>query len=283
MTDIVCVSITNGFEFKGEITIEGFLNNRYSIDEYNGILRVVTTTNVTRYEKHYYGDKLVFGQLPSDETWGTSANLYCINLDSWEVVAGVYQFAPIGETVRSVRYEGDKAYVCTAVQVTDPVFFFDLSDLSNITYKDTGNIEGFSTSLVNFGDGYLLGIGQGAEWGSLKIEIYRETETGVESVAVYESQHTEFSSDYKAYYIDRKNQLIGLGLEYYILAGHSNFENSYLVLHFNRESGELEVATETKMTCNQPGFMRGVYIDGYFHMFGNNDYKSVKLDFDKGV
>jgi uncharacterized secreted protein with C-terminal beta-propeller domain len=277
MTDIVCVSITDGFEPKGEITIEGFVNNRYSIDEYNGILRVVTTTNVTRYEKHYYGDKLVLGQLPSDDTWGTSANLYCISLDSWKVVAGVYQFAPVGETVRSVRYEGDKAYVCTAVQSTDPVFFFDLSDLSNITYKDTGNIEGFSTSLVNFGEGYLLGIGQGATFGTLKIEIYRETETGVESVAVYECEHTDFSSNYKAYYIDRKNQLLGLGLNYYSTA-NADFEYSYIVLHFNRDTLELELITETEMNRGNIDFMRGVYIDGYFHMFGNNDYKSVKLD-----
>jgi uncharacterized secreted protein with C-terminal beta-propeller domain len=163
------------------------------------------------------------------------------------------------------------------VQSTDPVFFFDLSDLSNITYKDTGNIEGFSTSLVNFGEGYLLGIGQGATFGTLKIEIYRETETGVESVAVYECEHTDFSSNYKAYYIDRKNQLLGLGLNYYSTA-NADFEYSYIVLHFNRDTLELELITETEMNRGNIDFMRGVYIDGYFHMFGNNDYKSVKLD-----
>ena len=80
------------------------------------------------------------------------------------------------------RFDGTDAYVCTAVQLTDPVFFFDLSDMDNITYKETGTIEGFSTSLVNFGNGYLLGIGTGNVWGSLKIEIYEESATGVVSV-----------------------------------------------------------------------------------------------------
>ena len=278
MTDIVCISHSDGFENKGEITIEGYVNNRYSIDEYNGVLRVVTTTSVNKYQQRYFWSSY-HKELVQDESVGTSANLYCINLDSWEVVAGVYQFAPIGERVRSVRYEGDKAYVCTAVQVTDPVFFFDLSDLSNITYKDTGNIEGFSTSLVNFGDGYLLGIGQGAEWGSLKIEIYRETETGVESVAKFEREKTTFSSNYKSYYIDRKNQLLGLGVNSYLYDenGKRFDTRTYLVLHFDRETLELEVANE----CLLEGSYitaRGVYIDGYFYMFGNNDYKSVKLD-----
>jgi uncharacterized secreted protein with C-terminal beta-propeller domain len=140
-----------------------------------------------------------------------NANLYCIDLATWQVAASVEQFAPPGESVRSVRFDGDYAYVCTAIQTSDPVFFFDLSDLNNITWKDTGNITGFSSSLVNFGDGYLLGIGYNAEWW-MKIEVYEEGENGVESVCLYE-QKANFSQDYKAYLIDREKGYIGLGLD----------------------------------------------------------------------
>ena len=40
----------------------------------------------------------------------------------------------------------------------------------------------------------------------LKIEIYEESEDGVVSVTAYE-KGVDFSRDYKAYFIDRKNQL----------------------------------------------------------------------------
>ena len=72
----------------------------------------------------------------------------------------------------------------------------------HITYKDTGDIKGYSSSLVDFGDGYLLGIGYGNDRNTLKIEIYVETENGVVSLCSYERRDTQFSEDYKSYYIE---------------------------------------------------------------------------------
>ena len=115
-----------------------------------------------------------------------------------------------GEEATAVRFDGVYAYVCTAevITLTDPVYFFDLSDLSNITYTDTGTIDGFSTSLIQLEDGYLLGIGYNEER-NLKIEIYEETESGVQSVCTYEKA-CGFSEVYKSYFIDREKNLIGL-------------------------------------------------------------------------
>ena len=101
--------------------------------------------------------------------------------------------------------------------MSDPVFFFDLSDVKNITYKETGTIEGYSSSLVNFGDGYLLGIGV-VNWSDFKVEVYEEKEDNVKSVCAYELNSADYSLDYKAYYIDRENQLVGLGIQ-----NHNNY------------------------------------------------------------
>ena len=111
---------------------------------------------------------------------------------------------------------------------SDPVYFFDLSDLNNITYKETGNIDGFSTSLINMGNGYLLGIGQ-EDWNTFKVEIYKETETGVEGFCKYIQMRVDYSTDYKSYYIDRENQLIGLGLTCNTGSGGEK----YVLLHFD--------------------------------------------------
>ena len=228
-TEIICLSHTSKkLDVIGCVTLDGSVKDQYSMDEHNGVLRVVLTSS-TGYAKISNVVQDPGATLPER---GTNANLYCIGLDSFEIIAKVIGFAPQGETVESVRFDGDFAYVCTAVviTITDPVFFFDLSDLDNITYKDTGTIEGFSSSLVDFGDGYLLGIGVDENW-CFKLEIYKEGESTVESVCKYEPLCAFFPSDYKAFYIDRKNQVIGMALGGFT----DNRDTAYILLKFDGE------------------------------------------------
>lgn len=274
MTEITGVSYAGEtLEKLGSITVEGYVKDQYSLDEYEGILRVVTTTDATRYRDYQseYNDEDVLAEI---DGWnnGTSANLYCISLNDWQIAAQVLQFAPKGEIVRSVRFDKEMAYVCTSVELTDPVFFFDLSDLSNITVKDTGTIEGFSSSLVNFGNGYLLGIGTGSNWGTLKLEIYEESENGVESVCAYELPNTEYATEYKSYYIDRQNQFVGLGIYSY---GENKYTGSeYLLVLFD---GYQLVELVRAPLDGQLNDMRAVYIDGYFYMFGADMFAVEKI------
>ena len=157
MTDISAISYGDTeMEYIGTATVEGYVKDQYSLDEYEGMLRVVTTIDATVQ----WTTPNEFGLVGTSNIGiSTSVNLYVISLENYKVIASVESFAPIGETVRSVRFDGTDAYVCTAIELKDPVFFFDLTDVNNITYKETGTIEGFSTSLINLGDGYLLGIG----------------------------------------------------------------------------------------------------------------------------
>ena len=245
MTEISALSYSgDAFHPLGHVSVEGEILNQYSMDEYEGILRVVTTTT------------------------NRNASLYCIDLNTWEVVASVENFAPEGETVRSVRYDGTAAYVCTAftsiVELNDPVYFFDLSDLNNITYKDTGTIEGFSSSLVNFGD-VLLGIGYGDDWDTLKIEIYAETDTSVEPICSYEVPQCAFSEEYKSYLIDRNNMRLGLGYSHWNDDGSG--EDCYVLLQFDGYN-LIEVL---KVPVGGPHeYKRAVIIDGYIYIFGDN-------------
>ena len=254
-------------EYKGSICVNGTVKNQYSMDVYEGVLRVVTTTRESLLSVSRDGETQM---LDRDTGNDTSADLYCISLAEWRVIAQVVGFAPKGETVESVRFEGDHAYVCTAVvvTVTDPVFFFDLSDLSHITYKDTGEITGYSTSLVDFGDGYLLGVGVGDGFGTLKIEIYEESATGVVSVCKYELENVSYSEQYKSYYIDRENRLIGLGVSYWGKSEADSY-NGYVVLHF--DGFALREVLKEKLNGTNEG-KRGLLIDGYFYLFGMNDF-----------
>ena len=218
----------NGFQYQGAVTVSGSVLNQYSMDEYQGQLRVVTTTEEYKTRKTAQNGTTEMYDVSAS---AVNANLYLIDLADMTVKNSVEQFAPEGERVQSVRFDGTAAYVCTSIQLSDPVFFFDLTDPDHITWKDTGTIEGFSSSLVSFGDGYLLGIGRGDSWDTVKIEVYEEGADGVESVAVYESDRSGYSTDYKSYFIDRENRLVGLAISRYDYS--YNYQCEYVLLSFN--------------------------------------------------
>ena len=258
MTEIVCLSYgDNGFAQAGGVIVEGTVLNQYSMDEYNGVFRVVTTIN------NPY----------------TSASIYCVDMQTWEIIGSVKAFSPRGEDVQSARFDGEKAYVCTAEVVTlrDPVYVFNLSDPTNITYKDSGEIKGYSTSLVQFGDGLLLGIGYNDDR-SLKIELYQETENSVEIVYTYEPEiYTSFSEEYKSYFIDRERGLFGLGV--FASSYADKYSSQEYRLLYVDEYGIVEMLTISLTGDNAK--KRATLIEdengnGYFYMFGE-EFKVVKI------
>lgn len=278
MTDISCLTYGgDSFEIKGTATVRGYVKDQWSMDEYENILRVFTTTNATTVRERSHSNGTVSAEILKTATGRSNASLYCIDLSTFKTVASVIDFAPPNEKIQSVRFDKETAYVCTSIEMSDPVFFFDLSDLNNITYKDTGTIEGFSTSLINLGNGYLLGIGRGGSWSSFKAEVYEETAKGIRSVSSYELENTTYSTEYKSYYVDRENQLIGLGIEdnsYYNKKDKRLNVSRYIVLHFDGYELVELVNVPLAGACADK---RSVYIDGYMYMFGNRDFKVEKV------
>ncbi len=269
-TNIYTISYSSGvLENKGMVRVDGFLNDQYSLDEKDGVLRVVTETWTRTGKRYHTVDNYNYTSIENYR----SADLYCIDLESYGIIGSVIGFAPEGEQVASVRFDGDSAYVCTAVVVsfTDPVFFFDLSDMSNITYTDTGVIEGFSTSLIELEGGYLLGIGYGNTRDHLKLEIYEEKNGMVVSVCTYELRGVEFSEDYKSYYINRKDNLFGL------MTSRSDV-GDYILVHFN--GGAIVPAANVKFDrVSDEGWTRATIVDGKLFVFASEgQFKAVKLE-----
>lgn len=272
-TDIACISYADGgLSYVGKATVDGSVKDQYSMDEYENVLRVVTTTNELTYKKRSYSNG-AYWSMANDLT---NASLYCIDLRDFDTLASVENFAPAGETVESVRFDGVKAYVCTAVVImlTDPVYAFDLSDLTNITCVGTGEIDGYSSSLVDLKDGYLLGIGYG-ESGGLKLEIYKETGNNMEIVDSYE-EGFDFSEEYKSYLIDRENGYIGIGVTDWNWEGeYKGGASRYLLFLFDMGREEIDlVVNEYLPGVNE--YKRGLLIDGCLYMFGG-EFKVIEL------
>ncbi len=256
MTDIAILSYSGDtLESKGNITVNGTIKDKWSMDEKDGYLRVVASTDAARDTRE-------------------NASLYIYDLKDNSLLTSVERFAPDGETAESVRFDGDKLYVCTAVVITftDPVYFFDLSDYSNITYTDTGDIKGFSTSLINLGEGFLLGIGQEG-WSDVKVEVYEECADGVVSVDRYIINAT-YSTDYKSYYVNREENLFGFGVNYFHDENGETYKGMYILLGFDGYELTELARVECSDNCDR---MRGIYIDGYLYLTSDSAFKVVKI------
>ena len=258
-SDIAVLDYT-GEEFvdRGIITARGWTEDQYSFDEKDGYLRVVTSTNdtVERNDEGNIGLSIK-----------NSASLYIFDLKDNSLAYKVEDFAPQGESVSAVRFDGDACYVCTAVVVnfTDPVFFFDLSDYEHITYTDTGIIDGYSDSLINYGEGQLLGIGR-ENWQYSKVEVYEEIGDQVMGVYKFKFEGT-YSTDYKSYLVNREENLFGFGVSYFYEYDEktqvSKTYNCYILISF--DDSEMTVQ-KFKIDALQPQYTRAAYIDGYLYI-----------------
>ena len=250
---------SDSFETEGIITVNGWVEDRFFIDEHEGHLRLVT--NEYKYRNKY--------SLISD-----NSSLYVYDLSSLSLVASVVDFAPDGEQATSVRFDGDRLYVCTAeiVNYLDPVFFFDLSDYSNITEVNTGFIDGFSSTLISFGDGYLLGIGP-KDSATNKVSVYKRQGDAVITVAEYYFKGG-FSTDRKSFLIDAERGLFGFATGNYRDDNGENVEGPYILLHFDGESfiELLKFANTHNITS-----LRSVYFDGYLYLLKNTDIEVRKV------
>ena len=260
MTEVAVIKYSDGsLESKGSITVNGRVKDQYSFDERDGYLRVVTSTRVRQSESE--GDVI---NLKNSQ----NVSLYIFELSGNTLAYSVENFAIEGEEAVSVRFDGDKLYVCTAVVVTftDPVYFFDLSDYENITSTDTGVIDGFSTSLINLGEGFLLGIGE-KDWRYGKVEVYEERGGKVVSVDEYKLDGS-YSQDYKAYLVNREENLFGFSIYQYVEDANGmsgRYEQRYILLGF--DGYKLNVLCDVKVNnAYSSDLYRAACIDGYLYV-----------------
>lgn len=263
-------------ENKGIITVEGAVKDQYSMDEYDGHFRVVTSTSKVKVKESSNGNSNDSTSSIAMSDRKTNASLTVFNLESLTKVAEVRDFAPDGEEAASVRFDGNKAYVCTAVVVTftDPVYYFDLSDYSNITYTDTGVIDGFSSSLIQLGDGYLLGIGEENRTYS-KVEVYEEVNDQVVSIDKYLFDGT-YSTNYKSYFIDRETDMFGFAVDHLLYPDENRWYDTYILLTFN--GNEIIEVVKVKMDFANAGRVRAFIDDGYLYITDDTKIKVVSLD-----
>ena len=129
--------------------VPGFLVNQYALSEWDGHLRVATTSGETLQED--------FASAAPTSSAIRVLTQQGDQLKQTGVVSGLGK----GERIYSVRFIGPRGYVVTFKQ-TDPLYSVDLSDPAEPTVTGELKINGYSAHLQPAGDGRLIGIGQEA-------------------------------------------------------------------------------------------------------------------------
>jgi hypothetical protein len=125
--------------------VPGMIDSRFSVDEYDGFLRITTTTN--------FGD-------------ASRNNLYVLDQTDQKLnIVGKLEGLAPGERIFSTRFQGKYGFVVTFRQV-DPLFTIDLSNPTNPKVAGELKIPGFSEYLQVIeqdGKTLLLGVGRDAD------------------------------------------------------------------------------------------------------------------------
>ena len=135
--------VEQGTQYVASGSVPGRVLNQYSLGEYQGNLRIATTTENT-----------------DGESFTESNNVYVLgeNGTALDILGQIEGIAP-GERIYSARFIGERGFLVTFVRV-DPLFTLDLSNPANPTILGELKVPGFSDHIQLLDENHLLTIGR---------------------------------------------------------------------------------------------------------------------------
>lgn len=250
VTKIMKFSYENGnIHGVGIAELQGYLNDTFSLDEYDGYLRVVAT----------------------DWNSGDEINALYIYNTQMELTGKIDDIAP-GETIRSARFFGDAGYFVTFRQ-TDPLFSVDLSDPENPQILGALKVTGFSSYLHFYGEDRLLGIGYEADENTgattgIKLSMFDISDpsnvTEISRYVIKGASYFAGLNNYKAILVNPEKNLLGFVCD-----------DNYLVFSYDEESGFENLLTYNLSEGGRSQYywsayndVRGLYINDTFYLAG---------------
>ena len=245
------------FNFDEELTYKavgsvfGTALNQFALSEYNTILRIATT------EGFSWGNS------------GTKNTLYTLKeKDGLLSIEGTLSgLGKEGETVKSVRFMGTKAYLVT-FKTTDPLYTIDLSDPKSPKKMGELKVNGYSAYLHPIGEDKLLGIGQDTdkEGGrkGVKIELFDISDfrnpSSLDVITLPINTSSELEYNHKALAYRASDNLFAFPYQHYINGVVSSFTQNNLGIYQVAESSlkSYEPLTSTSETW---GEHRGLIFD----------------------
>ena len=236
--------------------------NQFSLDEYQGYLRITTT-----------------------EGWGDDTNNRLIVMnENLTVVASLDNLGKPRERLQSTRFIGDRAYLVT-FEMTDPFYVIDLSNPLNPVILGELEITGFSSYLQPLADNHILGIGfeaddQGQTLG-MKLAIYNVADPAnpieeSKALLLYEDFGWNFASvtyNHKDLLLDQSKSIIGFPFSSYDYSNNAyTFNTGYMVYSFEDFILSQEAFIQHSNTTDMMNEMqKGLFLDDYLYTVSRNE------------
>lgn len=233
-----------------ETQVNGYLNDSFSIDEYKGGLRLVTTLDETNSNSVYVLDE---------------------NLEE----TGKIENLAKDERIYSARFMGDIGYFVT-YRETDPLFSVDLSDPANPKIIGELKIPGFSKYLHPYGEGLLLGIGMEVDENDVKdnrvkLSVFDISDPAnvkeIDKIVLEDSYYSMAFDDYKSVLADVEKNLIG-----FFSYGERNM---YHIYTYDRIHGF--VCQMQEVVNGNFASVRGMYIGEQFYVIAGNQIEVYRI------
>lgn len=281
MTSITKISIGNGLSLEASAEFEGYPENSFSMDEYNGYLRVVLSVDkhsnmyLVRDQSDEYGEHIQdeYGEYVQNSFHRETSNSLYVLDSALNIVGSLTGLAP-DERIYSCRFEGDDAYFVTYRQ-TDPLFHADLSDPANPVIVDELKIPGYSEYLQRFGE-LLFGFGVTDE-GTLKLSMFSENGDGtmeeLATTVIDGAFYSDALHDHHAILADSERNIIAFATT--VDNGSGIGKPVYYIFSFD----DGKFTAEAQITLADQSYasdsIRGLYIGNFFYIYQNSPEKSA--------
>jgi uncharacterized secreted protein with C-terminal beta-propeller domain len=237
ITGIVKISLDK-FEVSATGNVPGRPLNQFSLDEYQGFLRIATTI----------GEGFWWYFAPT----GESVNDVYV-LDKNLNTVGSIQNLGLRERIYSVRFIEDKGYIVTFRQI-DPFFVLDLSNPKNPELKGELKIPGYSSYLHPITKDKILGIGK--EGSKVKISLFDvadpQNPTEIDKYTLDE-YWSDILNTHHAFLLDKKHKI-------FFLPGS---KGGYI---FSYKGNQLRLTRAVSGISAR----RAIYINDYLYIIGEN-------------
>ncbi len=272
--------------------VKGAMLNQFSLDEHNGYLRVATTNMGASW-------RMLFPNTIMWESFETHVTNYLFILKVNKAASGFTLVSQISEglgkpneTIRSVRFNGDVAYIVTFLQ-TDPLYVIDLSDPEHPAITDAIFLPGFDTYQHPWGDNLLIGFGHNATENGvingLKVSAYDVTMGAAHEIQTmilgteqdstpfmrYEYSYSEASYNHKAFLVSPSHNLFGFPFarSSYSDFGYDHYSAFYLLrIDFSSATplSEPIKISHPQVENAYTHVQRAIYIENFVYTFSNN-------------
>lgn len=257
--------IDGSVKLQAKTEIAGNIKNQFSMDEYQGKLRVASTSGYTANPENV---------------------LYILDEDLKEI--GKIDNMANGEKIYAVRFMQNKGYIVTFEQI-DPLFVIDLSDPTAPEIKGQLKIPGYSSYLHPYDETHIIGIGYntksngygGVTNANIKMSMFDVSDLNnpkeIFNVSIgSDNVYSEVNYNHKALFYNAEKNLIGFALTDRNYRTSQSAENNFVMYKIDLEKGFQEYGTISQKYDWPTNVYRAIYIED--NLYALSETKITRYD-----